>query len=474
MEAPFIGAAYQARSVNVNAQQCINLYPEIEQTGKVVTSLYGTPGLRLFCTAGIGPINGVHTVSALNRLFAASGTNFYEINSAGVATLRGTGLYGTRPVSMADNGLQIFVADGANGWIFTLATNVWAQITDPDFPGASDVDYQDGYFIFTKPASQQFYITKLLDGFNVNALDFASAEGNPDGLVGLIADHRELWLFGEVSTEIWFNSGAAAFPFERLSGAFLEHGCAAKKTIAKMDNTVFWLGQDTTGNGIIFRAQGYSSQRMSTHAVELAINRYPRIDDAIAYTYQQEGHSFYVISFPSGNETWCFDVATSLWHQRAWFNPVDGSLNRHLSNCHAFFGVNHIVGDWRNGNLYTLDLNYYQDNGAILKRVRTAQHLSNGRLNTRFQSFEVELESGVGLATGQGSDPQIMLQWSDDGGHDYGNEHWSSMGAVGKYKYRAIWRRLGYARDRVFKVEISDPIKVVFVQGDLKFSVGNT
>jgi hypothetical protein len=384
---------------------------------------------------------------------------------------------GTGPVSIADNGTQIFFACNPDGYIYNETTNVFAQITDPDFAGAVTVAYLDGYFVFNQPNSQIIWVSQLLDGTSVDPLDFASAEGSPDGVVGLISDHRELWVFGTDSVEVWYDSGAADFPLQRIQGAFNEIGCVSAYTIAKMDNGLFWLGTDARGQGIVYRANGYTGQRISTHAIEYAIAQYGNISDAIAYTYQQEGHAFYVLIFPSANATWVYDVATQAWHERAgWDN---GEFTRHRSNCQCNFGGNIIVGDFENGNIYTLDLDVYADNGGVQKWLRSWRALPSGTNNlkrTAHHSLQLNCESGVGLNDGQGSDPQVMLRWSDDGGHTWSNEHWSPMGKIGAYYQRVFWRRLGMTlklRDRVYEVSGTDPVKVAIMGAELILSPTN-
>ncbi len=211
-------------------------------------------------------------------------------------------------------------------------------------------------------------------------------------------------------------------------------------------------------------ANGYRPTRISTHAEEFAWSQYERIDDAIGYTYQQEGHVFYVLTFPMGNATWVYDASTQLWHERAWRNPADASLNRHRSNCQMAFGGKIIVGDWENGNLYSLDLDTYTDNGAILPAIRQAPHYSSGD-NTWmiFDRFWLDLETGIGLATGQGSDPMVMIAWSDDGGHTFPNEVMVPAGKVGEYRRRAVVPRVWKSRDRVWRVTITDPVKRILI-----------
>jgi hypothetical protein len=380
-------------------------------------------------------------------------------------------------VSIADNGTQIFFACNPDGYIYNESTGVFAKITDPDFAGAVTVAYLDGYFVFNQPNSQIIWVTQLLDGTSVDPLDFASAEGSPDGVVGLISDHRELWVFGTDSVEFWYDSGATDFPLQRIQGAFNEIGCVSAYTIAKMDNGLFWLGTDARGQGIVYRANGYTGQRISTHAIEYAIAQYGNISDAIAYTYQQEGHAFYVLTFPSGNATWVYDVATQAWHERAGWNS--GEFTRHRSNCQCNFGGNIIVGDYQTGNIYTLDLDVYADNGDVQKWLRSWRALPSGQNNlkrTAHHSLQLNCESGVGLNNGQGDDPQAMLRWSDDGGHTWSNEHWSPMGKIGAYYHRVFWRRLGMTlklRDRVYEVSGTDPVKIAIMGAELILSPTN-
>jgi len=475
MKTPILGQAYVARSVNAADNRMVNLYPEATpEGGKTAGFLTRAPGLRLLATLGAGPVRGLWQFGGYG--YAVSGNTLYKIDAAWTATSLGTVL-GTGPVSMADNGTQLFIASNPLGYIYNASTGVFAQITDPDFPGAVTVGYLDGYFVFNEPNSQRVWITQLLDGTSVDPLDFASAEGSPDGLVALIIDHREAWLFGTNSVEVWYDSGAAQFPLERIQGAYNELGCAAPYSVAKMDNGLFWLGSDARGGGMVYRANGYTGQRISTHAVEYAIQSYASISDAIGYTYQQDGHSFYVLTFPTGNATWVYDVATGGWHERARFE--NGQFYRHQSNCQMNYNGEIVVGDYGNGNLYAFDLDVFTDNGAPQKWLRSWRALpsdQNTLKRTAHHSLQLDCETGTGLVTGQGSNPQVMLRWSDDAGHTWSNEHWASMGAKGAYGTRVIWRRLGMTgqlRDRVYEVSGTDPVKVAITGAELILSPTN-
>lgn len=476
MKTPILGSAYVARSVNAADNRMINLFPEIiPEGGKEPAFLNRAPGLRLKVSVGLGPIRGMWVLG--NDLYVVSRDKLYKVNSSYAVTELGTVSGTSNPVSMADNGTQLFVACNGPSYIYNAKTNVFQRITDSDFPGAVTVGYLDGYFVFNEPNSQKIWVTALLDGTSVDPLDFASAEGSPDGVVGIIVDHREVWVLGTNSVEVWYNSGNADFPLSRIQGAFNELGCVAAYSIAKMDNGLFWLGQDARGQGIVYRANGYTGQRISTHAIEWQIQQYGNLSDAIGYTYQQDGHSFYVLIFPSANATWVYDVATQAWHERAGF--ANGEFTRHRSNCQAFFNSEVMVGDYQNANIYAFDLDDFSDNGSIQKWLRSWRALPTGQNNLKRSaqhSLQLDLETGVGLNLGQGSDPQVMLRWSDDGGHTWSSEHWVSIGKIGEFCRRAIWRRLGMTmkiRDRVYEVSGTDPVKIAIVGAELLVSPTN-
>ena len=511
MKTPILGSTYVARSVNAADSRMVNLFPEvIPEGGKEPAFLNRAPGLKLLATVGTGPVRGLWSFSSDNTVsFVVSGNRLYKINTSYVATLIGV-VAGSGPVSMADNGTQLFIAANGPSYIYNNATGAFGAITDVDFPGAVSVGYLDGYFVFNEPNSQKIWVTQLLDGASIDPLDFASAEGSPDGVVGLIVDHREVWVFGTNSVEVWYDTGASDFPLQRIQGAFNEIGCISAYTIAKMDNGIFWLGADARGQGIVYRANGYTGQRISTHAVEWQIQQYGNLTDALAYTYQQDGHSFYVLIFPSANTTWVYDVATNAWHERAGWD--DGSFTRHRSNCQMAFNNEVIVGDYQTGNIYAFDLDTYADNGQIQRWLRTWRALPTGANNlkrTAQHTLQIDLESGVGLnglltseiiylttegeerlitesgdyligdnlelAT-QGVDPQVMLRWSDDGGHTWSNEHWSSIGRIGQYYRRVFFRRLGMTlklRDRVYELSMTDPVKTAIMGAELLISPTN-
>jgi hypothetical protein len=513
MKSPILGSSYVARSVNAADSRMVNLFPEIvPEAGKEPAFLQRAPGLRLLNTIGTGPIRGLWAFSSTDTTsFVVSGTELYKINSSYVATKVGD-VTGVGPVSLADNGTQLFIACNGPSYIYNNTTGAFGQITDPDFPGAVTVTYLDGYFVFNEPNSQKMWITALLDGTSIDPLEFASTEASPDGLVAVISNFREVWAFGTNSVEVWSDTGALDFPLQRIPGAFNELGCAAPYSIAKMDNGLFWLGRDRRGQGIVYRANGYAGQRISTHAVEWQIQQYGDLTDAIGYTYQQDGHSFYVLIFPSADTTWVYDAATQAWHERAGF--VDGQFTRHQSNCQMSFGNDIVVGDFENGNIYAFDLDDYSDNGQIQKWLRSWRALPTGANNlkrTAQHSLQLDAQTGAFLpavnvdVTGSNDtflvsevdaflltesdvyiitqvgdnvnpQPSVMLRWSDDGGHTWSNEHWKGMGAVGQYFYRTIWRRLGMTvklRDRVYEISGTDPIKIAIMGAELVLSPTN-
>lgn len=476
MKTPILGSSYVASSVNAADSRMVNLYPEIvPEAGKEPAFLKRCPGLSLLATVGSGPIRGEHRLGSF--LYIVSGDSFYKVDTSWNSTLIGVVFGSSGSVSMADNGTQIFIACQGPSFIYNSTTLAFGQITDPDFPGAVTVDYIDGYFVFNEPFGQKVWVTQLLDGTSIDPLDFASAEGSPDGLVALIVDHQQIVLFGTESVEFWYDAGIPAFPLQRIQGAFNEVGCLAAFSIAKLDNTVMFLGSDPRGQGVVYRNVGYSAQRISTHAVEWQIQRYSNLSDAVGYSYQQEGHSFYVLVFPTANTTWVYDATTEAWHERAGFS--NGSFVRHRGNCQASFNNKIVIGDFENGNIYSFEPTVYADNLQPQKWLRSWRALPTGANNlkrTIHSSLQLDCQTGVGLSTGQGSDPQVMLRWSDDGGHIWSSEHWRSMGKIGEYWYRTIWRRLGMtisARDRVYEVSGTDPVSIAIMGARLEITATN-
>ena len=385
---------------------------------------------------------------------------------------------------------------------FTVIPN-----NDGAFSGGTTVDIVDNYFVYSRPSSQQFGASDALSPVS-QQLSFASKDGSPDQLVALIVDHREVYLMGEASSEVWVDVGAFPFPFQRVPGTSTQHGIAAQFSVARLGDSFAYVSRNGRGQGQIMQMQGYKPTRISTHAVEYSlVNQY--IDDAIAWTYQLEGHEVYVVSFPTINITWAYDMASGMWHKWLYSN-TDGTYSRHRGNCEAQFQGMVLVGDYANGKIYELDKSVYTDDGVNTRRLRRAPHLVSDFQRQYFEEFQIQFQPGVGttglsvspfiyigtpyilyptatliipptqtvvigvatLSNQTTTLPQAMLRWSDDGGSTWSKEHWTTIGALGKYQNRAIWRRLGQARDRVFEVVVSDPVKAVIISANLKASGG--
>jgi len=344
--------------------------------------------------------------------------------------------------------------------------------TDGPFEGGGTVDITDNYFVYNKPDSQLWAASDLLSPIT-DPLSFASKDGSPDDLVSIIVDRREVYLLGEMSSEVWINSGAVPFPFTRIPGTSTQQGIAAQYSMSRMGNSFAYVSKNNRGEAMIVRMNGYFPERISTHAVETTLVN-QNVSNALAWTYQLEGHEVYVVTFPSigtNGLTWAYDNTTGLWHKWLYRNNQN-EFERHRGNCCAFFNQQVLVGDYQNGKIYQLGRNFYTDDGQTIRRIRRALHITSDLQRQYFHELQIQFQPGVGLSTGQGDDPQAMLRWSNDGGSTWSNEYWTTIGKQGKYLNRAIWRRLGFSRDKVFEVSISDPVKAVIISANLKAEAG--
>lgn len=458
MEIPVLGGAYEGRSTNVSPQTCINLFYEKGMDGE---SLVGTPGSTVFANIGGGEVRGAIEYSGV--AFFVIGSTLYEVNSAGTATSRGSLNTNTGAVSMAHNGSrananqQLFIADGSRRYIFDRTDNTLTAYTDY---AAKTVVFIDGYFIFNVSGTDSFYLTALYDGTTVDPLDKSTAEGDPDEIQALLADRRELFIFGKKSLEVWYNSGDADNIFQRFQGGFTQTGCVAPYSAAKADNNVYWLTQNERGNGLVaMMGQGYQPQIISTPEVAYQISTYPIIEDARAYVYQDEGHEFYVLTFPTANATWVYDASTKVWHQRAHVIS-DSFPNRERYNCHVHAFGKHLVGDYQNGVIYELDTSVGTIDGTRIPRERTTANVGSEERRIRINEVQLDMQEGTGDPD-VSTDTSIWLSYSKDGGHHFSDERDADIGETGYYGSRALWRRLGQGRNWIFKWRTWSPNRII-------------
>jgi hypothetical protein len=475
----FVGPAYQAPSIYQDAQELINWYPEVDPTksqgDRGFVALYPTPGTILkFQFPAMAEVRGFHVLPGSTSMLAVCGSTVYLVSAALVLSVVGSLSTNAGQVSMVDNRVAAMIVDGVNRYSYTIASGVLAVLpsTDGAFQGATKVDYVDDFFVYSCPNSNQWGASSALLTTSP-ALSFSSKDSTSDNIVGFIADHRQVYLIGEITTEVWVNVGSFPFPFQRVPGTSMQHGCVAKDSVARLGESVAWLSKDDRGQTIVIQLVGYSPKRLSTHAVETDIAG-GRLDDAIGFTYQQGGHEFYVLTFPTQDKTWVYDLAIDQWHKRAWRNSTQNTLHRIKANCHADFQGLCLVGDYANGNVYAFDLNTYTDNGTPIKRIRRTPHLTTELNRVFYEQLQIQFQPGVGLVTGQGSDPTIMLRWSNDGASTWSNIYTLPIGKIGEYKNRAIKRKMGWARDRVFEVSITDPVKAVIISAEIQTSVGKS
>lgn len=454
---PLFGTAQEGKSSTATAQHHINIYAEIvPEQDKSRLVYYGTPGLLLRSGSSLGdtPIRGWIAVG--NLYYLVHRGTFYEVNNAGTKTNRGTVDTTLGRVDMSYDGTLILITTGTSGYTYTVSTTTLAIIADADFPDAAKTcAWLDGQFIVDNGIDDQYQISP--DGLAWDALDFATAESAPDGLIRVFDDNGEVVLFGETTTEYLSNTGAADFPFQTIKGATQEFGLAARWSLTKFNSGLVALMKNKQGQVQVMFIRGYVPRVLSSQEFDFLINGYISVSDATAFSYVLGGHHMYQINFPSVLRSWLYDFSTNMW------SPLEFGLNheRHRGELQLDFLNNTLISDYSTGDIYELSATTYTDNGTVIVREIVGRHFFKG--NDRFvvDQLYADFETGVGLVSGQGSDPQAMLTISKDNGHTFGNEMWTTLGAIGKYFTRVAWRRLGLGRDHVYKIRITDAIKFV-------------
>jgi Phage stabilisation protein len=466
-----VGGSYTTQSIIADSSRTINWYPEQIESNRGISgaALYPTPGLSLFSTVGTGPMRGSAFLDG--RLYTVSGNKLYEIAVNG--SIVGSAEIGTmdsdsKQCQIAQNPSQVLILSGGKGYILSAgALNI---IADVDFPGnlpntrAIKCGYVDGYF-FVLADNNFFYISALNDGTLWDQIDSSRLEFSSNRLQTMIIDHREVFVFGNEIGQVLYNSGDPDFPFTTVPQGSIEFG-ATPDSPAKMDNSVFILSQDQRGAGMVMRLQGYTPQRVSDHGIEYNLQRkiHAGIDlnAAVSWTYQADGHSFYVLNIPGIETSPVYDAATKLWHERAWWDAAHGQYAPIRAINHVYAFNKHIVGDRETGLLYDMDIETYTDNGTMIRRLRRHPHIQAEGKRVKHQRLQLQMETGVGLAVASdqpGYDPQIALQYSDDGGKNYVDEMPTSIGKLGETFTDVEWRDMGSTEvSRVYQYIASDPV----------------
>lgn len=480
------GGSYTTRSIIASAQRCINYYPEINPRNSLIPyTYYQRPGYKPLLSVGSGPIRCIYAASN-GDAYIASGHEIYWIpNGSWSPTFLGNITVGkVTPVSMIDNGGtgtgQVVIVDGStNGWQVTLGGTDFAQINDPTgfFTGADKVDYIDTFVIWNQPGTVFFNSTESDQIEPFNALFTAGKTGYPDNLVTLFVVRHEVILLGTYKSEVWYDAGLFPFPFAELPGTYIEHGCTAKYSPAQADIALYWLAQDLQGSPMVMRFRGYLADRISNHALEYAMTEMKKtvgISDAIGFCYQSDGHVFYILTFPAGDQTWVYDASVEephmAWHQEAW-TDTSGFLHRVRAMCHGLINGVNAFGDWQNGQIYQPDIDTYSDtvNGVEtpLTCIRSFPHLGRARMEgtgqvaeldghrVQFSGFKADIESGMGPGGIDNLPAQVSLRWSDDRGRTWGSAVLQSNGQTGEYLTQPQWLGLGIARDRIFEISHS-------------------
>ena len=472
----FVGSHFVSESPKANNAALFNWYPEIDESGSARNSilLYPSPGYRRFSTDNaVGPVRGMIDVGS--RAFVLIRSTFYEISASGGLTAKGTVSSTTGPVSMAANENYILIVAGGHGYTYDLAAT-FGLIASVNFPASPIVaGFSDGYFIVLS-SNGYFYLSALDDPLTwAGSIDSERVQAPSNQVVGMVILNRRIWIMGDRLIQPFWNSGNPSFPYEADLSATMNQGLAAQfgANVIPDENTIAWLGHNDAGQGVAYMADGANPVRISDHSFESEVATYSTIADAVGMVFQIKGHVIWSLTFPTAGTTWRYDFTASrlsgrhLWHRAAYWNASTGSYEAHRAMYHIHWLNKHIVGDRGNGKLYEMNIAsraadgtalFCDDDGDVIRRLRRCPHIHNENKTIYYGSLEIILEPGIGLVSGQGSDPQATVRFSNDGGENWSDELWASAGKIGKTQQRVRFDRQGSGRDRVVELVVTDPV----------------
>lgn len=456
-EIPFNGGTQEGRLKLVGAQKSVNLYPKVQNPGdKNKISLYSSPGLKFLVSIGSGPCRS-NGVEFNDKLYFVSGSELISIDSGGSAASIGTLNTSGGQVSIVAGRDYIALVDGTDGYSYNGTT--FAQIADADFPASpSHITYLDGYFIVNKGSSDAFYISAVEDPTAWAALDFANAESSPDDILAHTSNQKDLVLCGGTTTQVYYNSKNADFPFDPYPNGVVQVGIEAKHSLVNSVHGVFFLGRTKEGEVRIVKLSGLQPTVISNDDLDWQIGQFTDASDATAWIEQDGDRTLYVINFPTADKTYCFDVV--LPKELGWFEKKSWDIGRWRASGYGAIGKKRIIGDYLNSNFYTLDFNTFDENSNILERTRRAQIIHSDKKEITINELVLDCQVGVGLTTGQGDNPQIMLRYSHDGGETWSSELWEQLGKLGERNVEVYWSKLGSSRDWIFEISVTDPVEV--------------
>jgi hypothetical protein len=456
----FIGPAYRTQSEFADGEDLINWYIEQMESpaAKNKLALYPAPGFALRTRVTAAPGRGLFAEN--DRVFAVVGPKLVEVTSTFGLIDRGTVLQDTAPATLTTNGAgggQLMITSGGKVYIYDLVAG-GALTTIADLTSLMG-GMIDGYFIALDTTTSKLRISNLLDGLTWDPTQFAQRSTASDPWRSFLVSNQRLYIFGERTSEVWYDAGNFPFPFAPIQGGVIPYGIAAPFSAAEYQGNPVWLAQNKSGDRMIMRATGYSTaDRISTHALEFAMRQYEVVADAEAVVYQEDGHPFYVLNFPTVNATWVYDDEGS-WHKRGFWNTKMMRFETWRPRAHAFAFGTHLVVDRVGGGLYAMSNAYGREmDGGPLRRVRRTPALYNEGRRLRVAGVILALETGIAPSTGQGSAPLVGLRKSKDGGHTWGNERLRSAGRLGEYDYSVHWNRCGSGFNIAFEISVSDPI----------------
>ena len=470
---PWALSSYRSASLPISAQQIVNFSTEVQREGmdaKTPAALIGSPGLVEFATVGAGPIRAILEMNGV--LYSVSGTQLYSIDSAGTETLLGGGIApGSNVISIAGSGTQVLVTDGTSGFAHTVSPSAYAQISDVDFPNAQNtVIYLNGYFLFDWKNTNKFFSSDADQGLNYDALFFSSAETSDDFVQAVLKHQQQLLVGGKKSFEVWqFNPNTSGFPWVRFPGVNIDIGIAGPLAGTRHKSKIFFVGSDK----LFYRMEGGQPQMILDPGVASVWRDYSTVSDAVVWGMTWGVQEWIFITFPTVNKTWVYDDYTTFFHERVSHDSDMVSLGRWRGNVYANCYNKHLIGDAYTNQIGYLDAGTYTEYGNNIQSRAVAPAMHAKGATVHMSSLELLMETGVGLTTGQGSDPQIVLDWSNDNGKTFEPFEMSrSFGKIGEFQKIVRFTELGSFKQRNYRVTITDPVKRVLVSAIPKAKQG--